>query len=97
MAKKNDIVIRSLSMAEYDEFQDYVEKLEEENVPTNKQMRKIAMYIGETIYGLNPNDNSVSVATFMMVLNETMEKTNSVNEAEIKNLKVSGNGVSVAE
>lgn len=97
MAKKNDIVIRSLSMAEYDEFQDYVEKLEEENVPTNKQMRKIAMYIGETIYGLNPNDNSVSVATFMRVLNETMEKTNSVNEAEIKNLKVSGNGVSVAE
>lgn len=84
-------------MEEYDAFQDYVEKLEEEKVPANKQMRKFAIYIGEKIYGLDPKDNKVSVATFMKVLNDTMELTNKVNEEEIKNLKTSGNGVSVAE
>lgn len=92
-----EIKIRSLSMEEYDEFQDYVEKLEAEKVPANKQMRKFAIYIGGKIYGLDPKDNKVSVATFMKVLNDTMELTNNVNEEEIKNLKTSGNGVSVAE
>ena len=91
-----DIKIRSLSMLEYDEFQDYVESFGKDENP-NKQMRKLAIWIGENIYGLDPKDNKVSVATFMQVLNDTMELTNKVNDEEIKNLETSGNGVSEAE
>ena len=92
-----DIKIRSLSMLEYDEFQDYVESFDNEKDKATKQIRKFAIWIGEKIYGLDPKDNSISVATFMKVFNDTMELTNKTNDEEIKNLKASGNGVSVAE
>lgn len=74
-----------MSMYEYDEFQDFVESLEDKKMSSNKQMRQFAIWVGEHIYGLNPKENTVSVGFYMKLLQETMELTNAASEEELKN------------
>lgn len=85
MAAKNDIEIRSMTMLEYDAFQDYVDELEKENYTDEKKARKIAMYVCEKIAGMNLNDKSATIAKVMKVYDDIINATKEENEKQEKN------------
>lgn len=94
---ENKLQMRPMSYDEWEQYQDYIEEMQQANLTPDKLTRKLARYVGEKIYGLDPKDNKVSIVIFMKALQDTMELTNKQNEEEVKNLETSGNGVSVAE
>ena len=91
------IEIRALTQREYDEYQDFVEELQDQKYKESKLVRKMINYICEKIYGMDLNAKENTPAVCLKVFEETMQETNKMDEEEIKNYVKSGNGVSVAE
>lgn len=91
------IETRALTQKEYDEYQDYVEELQDKKVKEAKLVRKMINYICEKIYGMDLNARENTPNICLAVFQQTMEATNKLDEEEIKNFVKSGNGESVAE
>lgn len=91
------IEIRALTQKEYDEYQDFVEELQDKKVKDAKLVRKMINYVCEKIYGMDLNAKANTPNVCLAVFQQTMEATNNLDEEEIKNYVKSGNGVSVAE
>lgn len=91
------IEIRALTQKEYDEYQDYMEELQDKKIKDSKLIRKLINYICEKIYGMDLNSKECTPNVCLAVFQQTVDATNNINEEEIKNFVKSGNGVSVAE
>ena len=91
------IEVRAMTQREYDEYQDFVEDLEDKKVKDNKLIRKMINYVCEKVYGMDLNAKENTPNVCLAVFQQTIELTNKLDEEEIKNYVKSGNGVSVAE
>ena len=91
------IEIRPMTQKEYDEYQDFMEDLQDKKIKDAKLIRKLINYVCEKIYGMDLNNKENTPAVCMTVFNKTIEETNKLDEEEIKNYVKSGNGVSAAE
>ena len=91
------IEVRAMTQREYDEYQDFVEDLQDKKIKESKLIRKLINYVCEKIYGMDLNDKESTPSICLAVFQQTIELTNKVDEEEIKNYVKSGNGVSVAE
>lgn len=83
MEKKIDI--RPMTMLEYDNLRDFVEELEKQNLPEEKQSRKIAMYVCEKVAGMNLNDKYATIKRVMDTYEKIMKATNDEQLEEEKN------------
>lgn len=91
------ITIRPMTQKEYDEYQDFIESLEDKKIKETKLIRKMINYVCEKIYGIDLNAPESTPSICLAVFQQTVELTNKVDEEEIKNFVKSGNGVSAAE
>ena len=91
------IEVRAMTQKEYDEYQDFVEDLQDKKIKENKLIRKMINYVCEKIYGMDLNSKECTPNVCLAVFQQTIELTNKLDEEEIKNYVRSGNGVSVAE
>lgn len=80
-----NIEIRPMTMVEYDELRDFVEKLEAKGYSEEKQTRKIAMFVCEKVAGMDLNDKSATIKKVIDVYEKIMKATNDEQEAEAKN------------
>lgn len=91
------IEVRAMTQKEYDEYQDFIEELQDMKIKETKLVRKSINYICEKIYGMDLNAKENTPSVCLTVFQQTLEATNKLDEEEIKNYVRSGNGVSVAE
>ena len=89
--------IRPMTQMEYNDFQDYLEEMQDKGFKETKIVRKLVNWVCENVYKMDLNDKESTPAVCMYIFNKTTEITNDMNEEEIKNLMKSGIGESVAE
>ena len=96
-----EINLRAMSMKEYNEYEDYVDKLQsDKDITISKRLRLCAAWVCKHIYNLDveaPENKALTPATVIEILNQTMQKSDTVDEAQLKNFVKSGIGAVKAE
>ncbi len=90
-----EIELRSMTMKEYNAYEDYVDTLTTDKKTTpSKRLRLCAAWILKNIYGrdVDADDFNLTPATTIEVLHQTLLKCDTVDEESLKNFVKSGNG-----
>lgn len=77
--------IKAMNFIQFDEYQDYVEELEEKGVKQNKIGRLAARWIAEKVYGLNLKEVDLTPGEIMSVVGKTIEATLKNEDENAKN------------
>lgn len=77
--------IKAMNFIQFDEYQDYVEELEEKGVKQNKIGRLAARWIAEKVYGLNLKEVDLTPGQIMGVVGKTIEATLKNEDENAKN------------
>lgn len=77
--------IKAMNFNQFDQYQDYVEELEEKGVKQNKVGRLAAKWVIENVYGVCIENADLTPGQIMSVVSKTIEATLKNEDENAKN------------
>lgn len=77
--------VKAMDFIQFDEYQDYIEELEEKGVKQNKIGRLAAKWIAEKVYNFNLKEISLTPGEIMSLVGKTIEATLKNEDENAKN------------